>query len=269
MPAEQLETKIARKTEGERHCDLPVVTAIVIRHGETTENKLDPMRGLTPEGEKQTDQAAEELIRQLDKNRDIIQLYDSGNFRANFTIMRIANRLKEEGFVFFEPIKTDKAGEPLHKGVKTTAEANSRKYKKFEAANIPDEFKKKLADPELHKKLGIPDAIKDKRVATWFLSEMEGMETPAEVAKRVYDGMEKAKKLVPMLDKQLGQDKRIVVLAAGNASMVDSVITKATGKNPLDRGGEIANCEGFKVDFEAGKDPKVGVWGREIEEFAR
>ena len=33
----------------------------------------------------------------------------------------------------------------------------------------------------------------------------------------------------------------------------------------MDRGGEVENAEGFKVDFEVDKDPKVVVWGKDIE----
>lgn len=260
------EVKKSRKTEGERSREAPVVTAIVLRHGETIKDKTNPRRGLTKEGEKQVEAAAERLIQQLDPRRDIIQLFDSGNYRANVTIMMIAEKLREAGFAFFEPIKLNKKTlRPERAGIETTDKPKSRAYKRLRQANIPEKFAKQLADPELHKKMNIPEDIEDKRVVAWFLSNFDGAEKAAEVADRVYEGMAKTQKQLPMLARQLSPEQRIVVLAAGNASMIDSVVTRATGVHPVDRGGETPNGEGFRVDFNLGEDPKVAVWGEKIE----
>ena len=89
------------KKENLKNRELPVVTAYIIRHGETTEDKLNPNRGLTLEGENQADEAAERLISELNPATDVIQILDSGNYRANATVMRIAQKLKSAGFKFF------------------------------------------------------------------------------------------------------------------------------------------------------------------------
>lgn len=245
--------------------ELPVVTAYIIRHGETTEDKTNPNRSLTPEGEHQADEAAERLIAELNPAVDIIQLLDSGNHRANVTVMRIAEKLKEAGFKFFSPVHSDKAGNFLDTNITTVDDPNSRSYSKIGAANIPDEFKKLLADPKLHAELGIGDDIPDKRVMTWFMIQREGMETPAEVVERAKQGMAETQKRVSKLNNILTAEQRIVVVAAGNASMVDPLVTEASGVHPKDRGGETSNCEGFKVDFKINNEPAIGVWGENIE----
>lgn len=257
--------QVSRKIERETPNKLPIVTAYVIRHGETTENKLDPKRGLTKKGEEQVDEAAEKLISELNPQRDVIQLLDSGNYRANATVMRIAERLKSAGFLFFQPIRTDKAGKLEREQPGTTDNPRSRSYKRIEAANIPDSFKKRLSDPELHKKFGIPEDIPDKRVATWFMMNEEGMENPEQVTARIFQGIESSQKQVSKVAEAMGPGKRIVTIAAGNGSMIDSMVTHVTGIRPLNRGGETDNCEGFKVDFNLTEQPEVKVWGKKIE----
>ncbi len=184
--------------------------------------------------------------------------------------MRIAAKLKEAGFAFFQPIKTDKGGGLREGVVRTTEEPKSRRYSRIEAANIPDKFKKELANPELHRRLGIPEDIPDKRLLVWFGMREEGMESPEAVADRVRQGMANTQKQLPRLAGALGPDKRIVVIAAGNASMVDAAIYDLTGSHPQERGGEAPNCEGFKVDFKIGaEEPGVETWGEEIERVGR
>jgi len=261
--------EFGQNMEVEKIRELPLVTAYVIRHGETTEDKLNPNRSLTPEGERQADEAAGHLIAELNPATDIIQLLDSGNHRANVTVMRVAEKLKEAGFKFFIPVHTDKAGNVQDADVQTTNNPKSKKYDKIGAANIPDEFKKLLADPALHAELGIGDDIPDKRILTWFMIQREGMETPAQVVERVKKGMVDTQKQLPKLNKVLTPDQRVVVIAAGNASMVDPLVTEASGVHPKDRGGETHNCEGFKVDFKVGEDPEIGLWGENIEKYKK
>lgn len=256
--------------------ELPVLTAYILRHGETTENKLDPKRGLTEKGEAQTDAAAERLIQELNPDRDIIQILDSGNHRATVTVMRIAEKLKTAGFKFFEPVKVGKGDiNDVRQGGMTTAEQpKSRKLKKIEAAALSDDFKKKLANPALHEQLGLPEEVGDKRVAAWYgLAELgqipEDAESPAQVSARVKAGMEQTQRFIPMLAGQLGPDKRLVTIAGANATAVDTTITDATGIKAVKRGGEIENCEGFKVDFRKDEEPTIAVWGGKIEEVAK
>ncbi len=255
--------------ETENVRDLPVVTAYIIRHGETTEDKLNPNRSLTTEGESQADDAAEQLITELNPQTDVIQILDSGNHRANVTVVRIAEKLKAAGFNFFVPVPSDKSGNLQAENIPTTPEPKSRSYNKIAAANIPDQFKKLLADPVLHAELGLGNDIPDKRVMTWFMIQRDGMETPQQVLERVRQGMNDTQKKLPQLNKVLSPDQRIVVVAAGNASMVDSVVTEASKVHPKDRGGEISNCEGFKVDFNLGADPKINLWGENIEQYSK
>lgn len=255
--------------ETENVRDLPVVTAYIIRHGETTEDKLNPNRGLTSEGERQADEAAENLIAELDPQKDVVQIMDSGNYRANVTVMRIAEKLKAAGFNFFVPILSDKSGNLQAENVPTTSDPKSRSYHKIAATNIPDQFKKLLTDPVLHAELGLGDNIPDKRVATWFMIQRDGMETPVQVLERVRQGMNDTQKKLPQLNKILSPDQRIVVVAVGNASMVDSIVTEASKVHPKDRGGETHNCEGFKVDFNLDTDPKINLWGKNIEQYSK
>ena len=248
--------------------EIPVVTAYVIRHGETTENKLDPNRGLTKRGEVQINEVAEKLIRELNPQRDVIQILDSGNYRANVTVMHIATKLKSAGFSFFEPEKLDALNmmKPKDAGVQTVAEPKSKKYRRIDAANIPDEFKKQLSDPALHERLGIPDGIADKRMAAWYLGDWpDEVEKPEEVAARVQKGTESTQKLLPMLAGQLGLEKRIVVISAANASAIDATITTRTGSSVIDRMGEVENGEGFKINFDLDTEPLFEAWGEKIE----
>lgn len=248
---------------------IPVLTTYILRHGETTEDKLNPTRGLTPEGEKQMDRAAARLMAELDPKRDIIQIVDSGNHRANVSVMRIAEKLKEAGFCFFTPIRLDSREnfQATDSEVQTTEEPRPRSLKRsLGAANIPDAFKKQLADPLLHQELDIPEDIPDKRIATWMLREWpDEVEKPEAVAGRVERGILETQKRLPQLAKQLGPERRIVTIGAVNASVVDATIVPRTGMPVVDRGGEVANAEGFKVDFSLSKEPRFSVWGEEIE----
>ena len=108
--------------------------------------------------------------------------------------------------------------------------------------------------------------VGDKRILAWFAKDWEGTEKPKEVADRVYASMQQTKKLLRRLSKQMTPEQRIVVLASGNATMIDAVLTEATGKPPIERDGGVENLEGFKVDFDLGEEPKVGVWGEKIEQ---
>ena len=256
----------AIESRGER--ETPVVTAYILRHGETTENKLDPNRGLTAQGERQVDEAAERLRQELNPKTDIIQLLDSGNHRANVTVMRLGERLREAGFIFFRPVKLESGTrQPAETGVNISPEPASRPYSRIESARIPDDVKKQLSKPEVHEKLGIPDAIADKRVAAWFLGDWpDEVEKPGEVAARVRTGMENAQKNLPMLAGQLGPDKRIVSISAANASAIEATINEFTGSSVVDRKGEVENCEGFKVDFKLNSQPGFAVWGEKIEQ---
>ncbi|MBI2989638.1 MAG: histidine phosphatase family protein [Candidatus Magasanikbacteria bacterium] len=251
--------------------EMPVMTAYVLRHGETTKDKTNPKRGLTPEGESQLDQAAERLMSELDPDKDIIQVFDSGNPRAELSVMRVAERLKEGGFTFFSPIKMrwdPQTGEmhAQHEGLRTIDEPKSRSRRDIGAANIPDEYKAQLDDPERHRALGIPETIQDKRVATWFLADWpDEVERPEQVNARVEEGIALAEKRVAMLAKQLGPGKRIVVVSAANATAIDAVVSARTGLTPVERGGGIENAEGFKVDFSLNENPTFSVWGKDIE----
>ena len=255
------------KKENLKNRELPVVTAYIIRHGETTEDKLNPNRGLTLEGENQADEAAERLISELNPATDVIQILDSGNYRANATVMRIAQKLKSAGFKFFNLIHSDKDGHYQDKNISTHNDPESKSYNKIAAANIPDSFKIRLADSTLHSELGIPDDIPDKRMLAWFMLREEGMETPEQVTERVKSGMADTQKQLPKLNSILTPDQRIVVVAAGNATMVDSLVTSSSGVHPKDRGGEINNCEGFKVDFNLKQEPQINLWGENIEKY--
>lgn len=249
----------------------PVLTAYVLRHGETTEDKLNPNRGLTLEGEKQMDQAAERLITELDPERDMIQIFDSGNQRALVSVMRIAEQLKAARFLFFEPIRVDSRKNflPTEEGVRTTPEPRARPMVRgIGAARIPNTFKQQLSDPVWHKVLGIVDDIPDKRIATWMLGEWpDEVESPKEVAIRVETAIVQAQARLPMLARQLGLEKRIVVIGAANATAIDAAIVGRTGVPVTERGGETSNAEGFKIDFSLAKEPKFSVWGEKIERY--
>ncbi|MBI5222595.1 MAG: histidine phosphatase family protein [Candidatus Magasanikbacteria bacterium] len=267
MSKPELSNREGLGIELELHRELPVVTAYLLRHGETTEDKLNPNRGLTKKGEEQADAAAEKLIAELDPNQDVIQLFDSGNHRANVTVMRIAEKLKEAGFAFFKPIKNLGRGEREGE-LETTSEPKAKTYHRVRAADIPEEFKKKLADPELHKKLGIPDNVPDKRVLAWFLSDWpDEVEKPAQVTQRVREGMRQTSIRLPALAKCLGEGRRIVTLVAGNATVIDVMVDSELKLKALDNEGGTENCEGVKIDFVLGKEkPKILPWGEKIEE---
>lgn len=250
---------------------MPVLTSYVLRHGETTEDKLNPNRGLTPQGEQQIDAAAERLIAELDPKRDVIQIFESGNQRALVSVMRIAEKLKQAGFEFFTPIKVDAKNNfrPKEGGVETMEESKARSMKRaIGAAVIPDAFKKRLADKALHKELGIVDDIPDKRVVAWMLGDWpDEVESPKHVFERVERGVADAQKRLPILVRQLGPDKRIVAISAANATAIDAAIVARTGMPVTERGGETANAEGFKVDFSLTAEPKFAVWGEKIEQY--
>lgn len=254
----------------EQERQIPTVTAYILRHGETTEDKSDPRRGLTLKGEQQIDAAAERLIKELDVKRDLIQIFDSGNHRATVSVLRIAEKLKEAGFQFFEPVEVNPRREfqSVNKSISTTDQPKVRTlHKGAGAADIPDYFRKNLEDPEFHQALGIPDSIEDKRLITWFLADLpDDVEKPQEVVDRVEGAMSKTQKQLPQLQHLLGTDKRIVAIVGANASVVDAMIVDRTKVPVTARGGETPNAEGFKLDFHSEKDaPLFSVWGETIE----
>lgn len=268
--------KIERGPETEGNAQ-PTLTAYMIRHGETSDNKFDPNRGLTEEGKQQMDAAADRLIAELDPNRDIINLLQSGNPRATMSVERIAAKLKAAGFKFMEPIKlipaSKRKGASTYFGATTEPERVTY-YRRGRAANFTDDAKKLLASPEIHKRLNITDKIaknKDaKRIPAWYgLAELgelpEGAESPEHSAGRMEEAYASIQKQLPLVADHLEPGKRLVSIMAANASTLDAAITARTGKDAFERPGEVENAEGFRIDFAVDQEPEFDVWGPDIE----
>ncbi len=251
--------------EDERDNEKPTLTVYVLRHGQTEEDKTKPNRGLTEMGEKQIIEAADALIRELDPDTDIIQLLDSNTPRTKACNKIIGQRLEASGFKFFHLIKRDKAGHPLQDKVTTSDQIVETKgtprVKLSVTSNRDSELER---NPEQRTKYNIPDTIKDPRLAVWYALGSAGelspdTETPEQVANRMEQGVELAKKDLPLLTKLLNPGQRIVTIINANAPQIDALITKKTGKSVLERGGGVKNAEGLKIDFSITDDKKDGV----------
>lgn len=242
----------------------PTLTAYVIRHGQTEKDKTKKARGLTEQGEREILEATDKIISELNPETDIIQLLDSDTPRTKACNEITGQRLAEAGFKFFTLIKMDKSGKPLQSEINTSDTlVDSRRFPKIKMPKISETDSAIERDPNQRKKYNIPDSMQDARMAIWYAMAERGenfqeSETPQEVAERMEQGIERTKKDLPMLKKLLKPGQRIVVIINANAPQIDSLITKRTGKNILER-GEVKNAEGFKIDFSLSDDAKGGA----------
>jgi len=77
-----IESRVNIEPPREEKRIVPVLTAYILRHGQTEADKSKADRGLTPEGIRQIEDSVLLLLKELDPNRDIIQFFDSGNDRV-------------------------------------------------------------------------------------------------------------------------------------------------------------------------------------------
>lgn len=241
----------------------PTLTIYVLRHGETEKDKTKQDRGLTEKGRKEILDAAEKIIGELNPQTDIIQLLDSDTPRTKTCNELIGQKLKEAGFKFFNLIKRDKSGKLLQDEVNTSEIIiESKKSPTVKMPKTSKTDSEAQRDPERKKRYNIPEDIKDARLAIWYAmgerDELTESETPKEVAERMEHGIEQAKREIPMLQKLLKPEQRIVTIINANAPPIDALITKKTSKSVLERGG-VKNAQGFKIDFSSSNDEKSAV----------
>lgn len=223
----------------------PMVTAYIIRHGETGKNKLDPNRNLTDRGVEQTRQTAQRLAGRLDPARDRIRLYHSGMARAEETMNYLEEEFTRLGFEVIRPTT----------GI----------VKRIRNLTLTDEYRKKLKDTKFQEDLGHKDNI----VMTWLAdpNRPAEVETPQEATARIQTGIDATARIAHALAERQ-QDKREVAIGVTHGGPLESYLLEKMEQDPESFGGDLANCEGFEVDFYGDPtiEPKVKLFGAEIEQ---
>jgi broad specificity phosphatase PhoE len=264
------------------------ITVYYLRHGETTEDKTDPLRGLTEKGIKQVEEAIQEIIKEIPDKKIQIRLYSSGSERTQEQCIIAAKILKEAGFTDVTIDQNSLPGKRVEftpEGIKFTSilereekDIEQKKLveelglkvegpgiaKRIAELRAPKEYKKKLR--ELEEETGIPAVIH------WMMDKNlpPGTESAEEKAKIIETAIEITNRWAQHIKKR--GSKPIVALVFGHASALTAYGAKAFGmdkdKESLKKFGEVKNAEGLKIIFSgiAGKGPEIEPFGKVIEE---
>ncbi len=271
-----LDKEELRKEKKEREKSESVVTAYIIRHGDTTKDKFDPNRGLTEKGKEETEEAAEriaqEIVEETGKDTEIeLRGYDSGQIRANQTLIEVAKKLTDKGYKIYLPFssqelaKDEVAFKEMKKAGLIHGEGPGIKSR-IRNITLPDEAKKELKEEAKQK--GEKAVITVLTTPPEKLKEM-GVETPEEIFKRVESAVESTDRISQRLRKN-EYPRKIIAIAATHGAIPEAYLSQKLKVNPKDI-GEVPNCEGFRIDFtgKPDKKPRIQFWGKEIEKRMR
>jgi len=271
MPEKFIERGIEAKLEKEKMPE-SIITAYVIRHGETTTEKLDPRRGLTERGIEQAKKAAlriaNEIAQETPKEQKIeLRGYDSGIDRANQTLIEVVKVLTEKGYKVYLPyssqeIAQDKVTlEEMKKAGLIYGEGPGIKPR-IRNMTLPTEAKKRLTEEAERK--GEELVVTILTTPPEKLKEMGG-ETPKEIFQRMESGVKSTNRVSQWLRKR-EYPRKIVAIATSHGGTLEGYLTEKLGIGPKELGA-ISNCEGFRLDFtgKPGEEPKINFWGEEIE----
>lgn len=238
-----------------------MITVFVLRHGESSEDKTNPKRGLTEKGQDQVRAAVHKIIATLDPKHDAIRLYDSSTDRTNQQLWLEHDMLTEAGFAVYVAAPSHAmAGKDAPEG------AGSGIAKRLSGIEGSKEAIQKLRDPAYQKSLGT-----DNPITAWLKEPNlpEGVSTPADKLKQFQTAADATQRIAER-EREKGAEKRIVVIANSHSSGLTAYAAEKLGLTP-DAIGEVENAEGFRVDFSGrpGEAQRFTAFGEKIEKIAK
>jgi len=279
MPEKFIEGKIETEPEKEKMPE-SIITAYVIRHGESIANKTDPRRDLTERGQEQAREVgrkiAEEIVRETDPGLDIeLRGFDSGMDRANQTLIEVVSVLTDKGYKVHLPYSTQElaknkfALEEMEKAGLIRIYGKERQIRP-EAINflkpikIPKEVRPSLVE-EAQKNGG--DLLTVMMSSPPEKLKAMGVETPEEAYQRMKSGEERTNQVARFLRQGERRPRKIVHIAISHGYIMGAFLKEELGIKQAFKEENIPNCQGFRVDFtgKPGEKPKIKLWGEEIE----
>lgn len=280
MPEKFIESEIETKPEKEKKPE-SIITAYVIRHGESITDKTDPRRGLTEKGTEQAREAgrkiAEEIAQETDPEINIeLRGFDSGMERSNQTLIEVVRILTDKGYKVHLPYSTQElaqdnlALEEMEKAGLIRIVGGKQKIKP-EAINFLKPIKiPKEARPILSAEAQATGGDLLTVMLTLSpekLKEM-GVETPEEAYQRMRSGEERTNKLARFLKQREHRPRRIIYIAVSHGYIMGAYLKEKLGIKQAFKEENIPNCQGLRVDFtgKPGEESKIKLWGEGITE---
>lgn len=280
MPEKFTEGKIETKQEKEKIPE-SIITAYVIRHGESIADKTDSRRGLTERGREQAGETgrkiAEEIAKETGPEVEIeLRGFDSGIDRANQTLIEVIKVLTDKGYRISLPYSSkelaqDKLALEEMENAGLIRVLGERQKIKPEAIDflkpikLPKEARQALS-AEAQESGGDLLTV----MMTLPPEKLRGMgvETPKEAYQRMRSGEERTNKLAQFLKQREHHPRRIVHIAISHGYIMGAYLKEKLGIKQAFKEENIPNCQGFRVDFtgKLNEKPKIKLWGEEIAE---
>ncbi len=266
--------------EGERQ-ENPI-TVYYLRHGESSSDKTDPLRGLTEKGIAQVQTAIERITKEIKNPSTQIRLYSSGSERTREQCIVAAQVLHRAGF---NNITIDENSLPEKKV--ELQEGNVRFGSILEKDERAHAYEELIAELSLHRegpgvarRIGELKAPKDYMaklrsmesetgigaVVHWLRDPQvpEGAESSEQKAEIIENAIEIASRWAQHMKKQ--DSKPVMALVFGHSSALTAYGAKVFGwgNEELE---EIENAEGLKINFSGvpSDAPKIEPYGEKIE----
>lgn len=274
------EVKIEKKIEREQREPSPQLTVYYLRHGESSEDKTDPLRELTEKGKRQVLEAVDGISDTIDLSTPV-RLYSSGSERTRQQVLVAAWLLHSKGF---ENITIESGAVPKKEILISGSDISFGA--KREREEMTDEEKKQLSrqlgiqitGPGIQKRIGELKApkeymksLRDREAETgigavvhWLTDEQypQGTESPADKVAVLEEAVESTQKLAERM-KRLEREP-VVAFVFGHSSALTAYAQDKLGFDPA-RFGEVENVEGLKMEFTGSGKPTIEPSGRHIE----
>lgn len=266
------------------------ITVYYLRHGESSEDKNDPLRGLTDKGREQVRGAIRRAAGEIKDKNSQIRLYSSGSERTRQQCIVAAEILKEAGFA---DITIDNNSLPKKEATFTS---DGVKFERILDEKDKEEAQRKLAETMglAVEGYGVAKRIAELKASKDYKNQIRALEketgTPAVIHwlmdRNLPEGTESAPQKAEVVTKAIEITNRwaqhmkqkneqpIVAFAFGHSSALTSFGLKTFGMEDeperIKAFGEVENAEGLKVSFsgEVGSKPEIKPFGQTIEQRA-
>lgn len=263
----------------------PMISVYYLRHGESSEDKTDPLRGLTEKGKQQVLEAVDQISSEFTDPKQQIRLYSSGSERTQQQTMVAAWLLHQKGFT---NLVVEQSSLP-QKELSVTEDGISFGAKRDHEWS--DDEKKALL-PSLGIRViegsgGVKGRIGELKAPKEYMASLRASEAetgvPA-VVKWLTDtefpqGAESPDDKVRVLDEAITQADRIAgklkeknaepftAFVFGHSSALTAYAQEKLGFDPLQH-GEVENAEGISLKLSGDGKPVLSPLGPEIEKVA-
>ncbi len=260
----------------------PIITAYVIRHGESVVDKTDPHRGLTDGGREQARAVggliAEEISQEADPDT-IIELrgFDSGVDRSNQTLIEAVKVLVKKGYKVHLPYSSQELAESpddleamSEKGLISVYGKKQRirpeAIEYLRPVSIPKEARSRLNEKAQETGgdiLSVMMSLPEDQLKAM------GVETMEDAYQRMKTGENRTNEVarfLTMKDGDRNHRKRVVHIAISHGYIMGAFLRKELGIPEPFEEKNIPSGQGFRVDFtgKPGDPPHLELWGDEI-----